>query len=411
MKLQLHDLLDLSARALGANKLRSGLTILGITIGVFSVVGVMTALSAIRESIDTGLSVFAANVFEISKYPAIQFDGNRANWRRRPNITPRQAMEFAERMDEAGIPVTLSGTDGGERVRYEDRVTSPVNRIVGTNENFLLTNKYEIAYGRNLSQIDLEFNRAVIVLGSSVVEEVFPDQNPIGKVVVADDNRYTVIGVLEERGKLFGNSMDNLVLIPITRFVANNWGHWRSMQIAVMAPSVLEMGPTQDTAIGIFRQVRGLEPEEENDFEIYSNDSLQAAFADIAKVVGTGGLLISAIALLCAGVGIMNIMLVSVTERTREIGLRKSIGARKRDIMRQFLLEAIALSLLGGFAGIILGWVLGNFVAAQMNVPMIIPWFWIGVAIATCTTIGVTFGFFPAWRAAQLKPVEALRYE
>jgi putative ABC transport system permease protein len=411
MKLQLHDLVDLSARALGANKLRSGLTILGITIGVFSVVGVMTALSAIRESIDTGLSVFAANVFEISKYPAIQFDGNRAKWRKRPNITPRQAMEFAERMAEEGIPVTVSGTDGGERVRFEERVTSPVNRIVGTNENFLLTNKYDIAYGRNLTQSDLEFNRPVIVLGSTVVEEVFPDQNPIGKTVVADDNRYTVVGVLEERGKLFGNSMDNLVLIPVTRFVANNWGHWRSMQIAVMAPSTLDLGPTQDVAIGNFRQVRGLEPEEENDFEIYSNDSLQAAFADIARIVGTGGLLISAIALLCAGVGIMNIMLVSVTERTREIGLRKSIGARKRDILRQFLLEAIALSLLGGFAGIVLGWVLGNFVAAQMNVPMIIPWFWIGVAIGTCTAIGVTFGFFPAYRAAQLKPVEALRYE
>jgi putative ABC transport system permease protein len=171
------------------------------------------------------------------------------------------------------------------------------------------------------------------------------------------------------------------------------------------------MSMTQDIAIGHFRQVRGLEPEEENNFEIYSNDSLQAAFGEVAKVIGTGGLLISAIALLCAGVGIMNIMLVSVTERTREIGLRKSIGARKRDILLQFLFEAVALSLLGGLAGILLGWVLGNYVAAQMQVPMIIPWLWIGVALGVCTAIGVGFGFFPAYRAAQLKPVEALRYE
>ncbi|MEX0330812.1 MAG: ABC transporter permease [Puniceicoccaceae bacterium] len=411
MKLQLSDLLDLSARALGANKLRSGLTILGITIGVFSVVGVMTALSAIRQSIDTGLSIFAANVFEISKYPAIRMDDTWRKYRNRPSITPRQALEFAQRMAPEGLPVTVYATDGGERVRYESNRTSPNIRICGANENFLLTHKYDLAYGRNINESDLEFNRPVIVIGHAIEQELFPTENPIGKSVVADDNRYTIVGVLKERGKLFGNSMDNLVIIPVTRFVANNWNHRRSMDVSVMASSAVEMGNAQDTAIGYFRQVRGLEPEEENDFEIFSNDSLQEAFARIARVVGTGGLLISAIALLCAGVGIMNIMLVSVTERTREIGLRKSIGARKRDILRQFLLEAIALSLLGGFGGIVLGWVVGNMVAAQMNVPMIIPWFWIGIALSVCTGIGVGFGFFPAWRAAQLEPVEALRYE
>jgi putative ABC transport system permease protein len=411
MNIQLKDLLKLSIGALGTNKLRSGLTILGISIGVFSVVGVMTALSAIRESIDTGLSVFAANVFEISKYPAIQFEGGRSRWRERPNITPRQAMEFADRMREDAIPVTIYGVDGGERVRFEDRRTSPSNRIFGTNDNFLLTHKYEIARGRNLSISDLEFNRPVIVLGASIAAELFPDQDPLGKSVVADDNRYTVIGVLEARGNLFGQTMDNLVLVPVTRFVANNWNWWRSMEMSVLAPSATEMAMAQDRAIGIFRQIRGLEPEEDNDFELYSNDSLQDAFANIARIVGTGGLLISAVALLCAGIGIMNIMLVSVTERTREIGLRKSIGARGQDILTQFLVEAVALSLLGGAGGIVLGWVMGNFVAAQMGVPMIIPWFWIGVAITICTLIGVTFGFFPALRAARMKPVEAMRYE
>ena len=411
MKLQLSDLLELSARALGTNKLRSGLTVLGVSIGVFSVVGVMTALSAIRQSIDTSLNIFAANVFEISKYPAIRMEGGDRSYRNRPSVTPRQALDFVERMEPEGLPVTIQSSDGGERIRYEDRKTSPNKTIFGTNENFLLTHKYDIAYGRNLSPADLEFNRPVIVIGHEIEQELFPNENPIGKTVVADDNRYTIVGVLKKRGNLFGNSMDNLVLIPVTRFVANNWHQWRSMNVSVMAASTADMGPAQDTAIGHFRQVRGLEPEEENDFEIFSNDSLQAAFAKIATVVGTGGLLISAIALLCAGVGIMNIMLVSVTERTREIGLRKSIGARKKDILWQFLLEAVALSLLGGVVGIFLGWIVGNFVAAQMQVSMIIPWFWIGVALAVCSAIGIGFGFFPAWRAAQLQPVEALRYE
>ena len=411
MKLQYSDLLALSTRALGTNKLRSGLTILGITIGVFSVVGVMTALSAVRQSIDTSLSVFAPNVFEISKYPALQFEDRRSSWRRRPNITPRQATEFAQRMNEMGLPVTIYSTNRGELVRFEDRSTAANNTIFGTNEHFPLTHKYEIAHGRNISTADLEFNRPVAVLGADIAEELFPDQDPLGKLVSTRNGRYTVVGVLERRGSLFGNSMDNILLIPITRFVMSDWSWRRSMDISVMAPDPTRMSLAEDTAIGQFRQVRGLEPEEANDFEVYSNDSMQDAFAEIAQVVGIGGLLISAIALVCAGVGIMNIMLVSVTERTREIGLRKSIGARKRDILLQFLLEAIALSLLGGFAGIVLGWVIGNFVAAQMNVPMIIPWFWIGTAIAVCSAIGITFGFFPAWRAAQMRPVEALRYE
>ena len=411
MKLQVTDLLDLSARALGANKLRSGLTILGITIGVFSVVGVMTALSAVRHSIDTSLSVFAANVFEISKYPALQVNNSHRSYRRRPSTTPRQAMEFADTMMDEGIPVTVYGDDRGESVRYKERKTDPNNAIFGTNENFLLTHKYSMDYGRNINAIDLEFNRPVAVLGADIVEELFPDQNPLGKEVVTRGNRYTVIGVMKRRGTIFGSSMDDIILIPVTRFILSNWSHHRSMNISVMSPSALEMGMTQDLAIGKFRQIRGLEPEEENNFEIYSNDSLQAAFAEIAKIIGTGGLLISAIALLCAGVGIMNIMLVSVTERTREIGLRKSIGARKQDILFQFLIEAISLSLLGGAAGIVLGWVVGNLVAAQMQVAMIIPWFWIGLAVAICTAIGVVFGFFPALRAAQLKPVDAMRYE
>jgi putative ABC transport system permease protein len=181
--------------------------------------------------------------------------------------------------------------------------------------------------------------------------------------------------------------------------------------MAVLAPTAPAMGRAQDEAIGHFRQVRGLQPGEENDFEVFSNDSLQEAFAKIAVAVSTGGLLISAVALLCAGVGIMNIMLVSVAERTREIGLRKSVGARRRDILRQFLFEAVALCLLGGLLGILFGALAGNVVAALLKVPMIVPWAWIGAGLAICTAVGLAFGFFPARRAAGLRPVEALRYE
>ncbi len=411
MKLQLPDLLHLSLRALGTNKLRSGLSILGITIGVFSVVGVMTALSAIRQNIDSGLSVLAANVFQVSKYPAIRFRGNWSNWHKRPNITPDQGLEFAGRMEESGVIVTLLAEDGGERVRFEDRMTPSNKTVVGTNGNFLLTNKYDLAYGRNLTPSDLEFNRPVIVLGHDIADRLFPDRDALGRTVVADDDRYTVVGVLAQRGKLFGKAMDDLALIPLTRFVENNWHRWRSLEMAVMAPSTAAMDEVQDVAIGHLRRVRGLEPGEENDFELFSNESLRAAFAEIAAAVSTGGLLVSAIALLCAGVGIMNIMLVSVTERTREIGLRKSVGARRRDILLQFLFEAVGLCLLGGLFGILLGVLAGNFVAAFMKVPMILPWPWIAAGLAACSAVGVGFGFFPSIHAARMKPVDALRYE
>ncbi|MEQ9824535.1 MAG: ABC transporter permease [Puniceicoccaceae bacterium] len=410
-RLRRNDMLRLAFSSLGANKLRTGLTVMGVAIGVFSVVGVMTALSAIGQSIEGGLSFLGANVFQIQREPAIQFGGGRAEWWRRPRIQPRQAQEFKDLMEQHGIPVTLVAQDGGERVKYKDKLTSPRITLVGTNEHFLNSNKYELNYGRNLNDSDLEFNRPVIVIGQEIEEELFPAEHPIGKSIIVDGGRYEVIGVLKERGDIFGQSMDGLVLIPLPRFVANNWNRWRSMNMSVQAPSAAQLEEYQDIAIGYMRIVRGLEPEDANDFEITSNDALKEAFGNIARIVGTGGLLISAIALLCSGVGIMNIMLVSVTERTREIGVRKSLGARRWDILNQFLIESVVLCQMGAAVGIFIGVLAGNIVASMMNVDVIVPWNWIGIAVIVCSVIGIGFGFYPALRAARLNPVDALRYE
>ncbi len=412
-RLKWSDLLELSLSSLGANLLRSSLTILGVSIGVFSVVGVMTALSAIRQSIDTSLSMFGANVLQIVRDPPLQIHGGpHDRWRnRRPPVTPRQADEFKAMMDELGIPTTLSATDTNERVAYRDKITSPRIRIVGTNENYLVTNKYDLDFGRMLSPADVEFNRPVTVIGYEILDELFPHENPLDKVVNLDGERYTIVGVLKERGENFGQSTDNLALVPVSKFVENNWHRRRTMDIAIQAPSAEELDATQDLATGYMRIVRALPPEKENDFEITSNQSLQSAFAQIAFMAGLAGLLVSGIALVCAGIGIMNIMLVSVTERTREIGIRKALGARKRNILMQFLLEAIFLSEAGAAIGIALGMLAGNFAAAQLNAEMIIPWVWIGAAVAVCSLIGIGFGFAPALRAANLRPVDALRAE
>lgn len=406
------DLLRLSVTSLGSNKLRSGLTVLGIAIGVFSVVGVMTALSAVNKSITTGLNVFGTNVFQISREPALQFDGGDQSWRRRPQITPAQGYEFARRMQvETGCVVTTWARDRFAWARFEDKRTSPKYNIVGTNENYLETNKYDLEQGRNLGVADVEFNIPVVVLGHGMREELFPNQDPLGHDIILEGFRYRVIGVLAKRGDLFGENLDNLALVPISRFVDNHWNWRRSMRLSVQAPSAERFEATRETALGIMRQIRGLGPGKENDFDVFSNESLQEQFAKISLIVGTGGLLISAIALVCAGVGIMNIMLVSVTERTREIGVRLSLGARRRDILRQFLLEALFLALIGAAVGILGGMAVGNTAAHFMKAEVIVPWFWIGAAVGVCSAIGIGFGYLPAWRAANLDPVEALRHE
>ena len=404
------DLFLLALGSLGSNVVRTLLTILGVSIGVFSVVVVMTALSAVRQSIDNELQIFGANVIQVSRNPALEANDG-GNRRRRPPITPREATRFKEMMDEAAIPTTIVAMDYGERAVYRDRRTAPSMVIVGTNEHFLLTNKYELEAGRNLTPGDIQFNRPVTVIAQEIVEELFPNEDPLDKVILLDGDRYTVVGVLVERGEIFGQTMDNIALIPHPRFVASNWNSWRSIDLSVQAPSALAMAETEDAIVGAMRLVRGLKPEDPNNFFTTSNDALQAIFAEIAVLVGSVSLGISAVALVCAGVGIMAIMLVSVTERTREIGVRKSLGARKHNILLQFLLEAVFLSEAGALFGILAGFALGNLIAVQLNASMIIPWFWMMAAVLVCSVIGIGFGLYPAWRAANLDPVEALRYE
>tara|TARA_B110000438_G_scaffold301937_1_gene358144 strand:- start:3128 stop:4381 length:1254 start_codon:yes stop_codon:yes gene_type:complete len=404
------DLFLLALNSLGSNVVRSLLTILGVSIGVFSVVIVMTALSAVRQSIDNELKVFGANVLQVSRNSALEANhGPRRS--RRPPITPKQALDFKEMMDAEGLPTSIMAEDRGERASYREKRTNPSFTIIGSNENFLLTNKYELEAGRNLTLGDIDFNRPVAVVGQDLVGELFPNEDPLDKLILLDGNRYLIVGILAERGEIFGQAMDNIALIPFPRFVANNWNHWRSMDINVQAPSPEEMPSAENTIIGAMRLARELEPEDENNFEITSNEALQAIFAEIALLVGMVSLGVSGVALVCAGVGIMAIMLVSVTERTREIGVRKALGARKRNILLQFLLESVFLSEAGAAFGILGGVVLGNVIATFLNASMIIPWFWMTAAVIVCSIIGVGFGMYPAWRAAKLDPVEALRYE
>ena len=403
------EIFRLALSSLTANKLRSSLTVLGIAVGVFSVIGVMTFINGMRGSIESGLNVLGANSFQISKFPAISFsDWNR--FRNRRDVTYAIANRFKDLMGDTA-KVNLQIGRGGQVVSYRDRRTNPNVRLMGTDENYVTALNFDIVAGRNLVADDVEYGRPVCLLGSDVVLKLFPGEEALGQGVRMNGQNYTVVGLLAPKGTAFGGNPDALVITPISRFLAVYGRSMRSINLNVQAPSQAELAATQEKSVGMMRLVRGLRPEDLNDFEIFSNESLIDAFNKIADVVSAGALIISAIALLASGVGVMNIMLVSVTERTKEIGIRKSIGAKKRSILLQFLAEAVALSLIGGIAGVAVGVGGGNAAAYFMNTEINFPWMWAGIGLAVCGGIGVIFGLYPAWKAASLDPIEALRYE
>ncbi|MCE1273974.1 MAG: FtsX-like permease family protein [Chlorobiaceae bacterium] len=407
----IREILLQAATSLAANKLRSALTTLGVAVGVFSIIAVMTALDAVERSVATGLSSLGANTFQIQKYPATVFGSGhqRDLYANRKDITWQQALLFRKFMGSKALNVGFVISKQSSQARYASQSTNPDVVLTGGDENYAKANGFDLATGRNLSGNDVLYASDVAVIGSELSRSLFGEAAaPLNRKIKVDGKVYTVIGVFEKKGAAFGQSQDNFVLIPITRYL----GHVdekSSIAITVEARSQQEYQATIDQAIGAMRLARGLTVRETNDFDIRTNESLVESFRSIQNTISVGAFIISFMALLTAGVGIMNIMLVSVTERTREIGIRMSIGAPRSTILRQFLLEALLLSIGGGIVGIATGAGAGNLVALKFNLPVMFPWIWMIVAMTVCSAIGISFGLFPAWKAAHLDPVEALR--
>lgn len=410
--MQYKEIVAMAFRSLQSNKLRSGLTILGITVGVFSIIGVMTILGALQDTIEKGLSKLGTNTFQIQKYPTTLFMGgiDRNKYNNRRDISYDDALLFKRLMaNEAKVGLEL--LVGAKQAVYQGKKTNPNLNLAGGDANYILNNGYTLAYGRNISDEDVLYARNVIVIGDGIQKLLFESENPIGRQLKFDGRNYTIIGVLELKGSAFGQGQDNFAIIPISRFLMNYGRSGRSINLTIQAPSQATYQSVMDKAIGAMRMVRKLKAEDLNDFEIIANDSLVKQFQEFAGIIRIGAFVISFIALLTAGIGIMNIMLVSVTERTKEIGIRKSIGAKKSNILTQFLIEATVLSVSGGLLGILAGVVIGNVVATSMNAPFAFPLDWAAIALIVCSAIGVGFGFYPAYKAASLDPIEALRFE
>lgn len=393
------------------NKLRSILTLLGISIGVFSVIGVMTAIRTLEYSVNSQLDIFGTNTFMIQKSPAIRIHGGgNDKIRKRKNILYAHYEELKQR---AKLPLRVSVVDGtGERnIQYKDKRLKKTAEVSGVDEWGLRSFKTYLADGRNFMEDDIRFYRSVTVLGPDLADILFPFEDPLGKEIQIKGLDYTVIGITERKGQAFGQSQDYFVMIPISVYIQRFSNRWTSLGINVEAESTELYEKTMDEVIGLMRVIRKVPPEEENDFEIISNEELMETFAGFTGGIKLFAGAVSVIALLVAGIGIMNIMLVSVTERIKEIGIRKAIGATKRDILIQFLMEAIFLSQFGGIVGVILGIAGGNLIALVLKVPAVIPMDWAFYGMAVCSFIGIGFGIYPAWRAANLDPIESLRFE
>ena len=390
------------------NKLRSSLTLLGISIGVFSVIGVMTAIRTLESSVESGLNVFAANSFVIQKYPGISF--NDRKYRKRKNINYTQYEKLKNRA-QLPILVSVSEQSSVRDVKYRDRTVKNSVGLIGGDEGTVRCYNTYIADGRNFINEDIHHIRNVCILGMDVVDLLFPFEDPLGKRIQVKGLDYMVIGLTERQGELFGESKDNFIAIPITTYLKRFSERWTTLSIDVESQSELTYEKTKDEVIGLMRSIRKVRPEEDNDFEIVTNTEMIEQLSGFTSGIKLFALFVSVIALVVAGIGIMNIMLVSVTERIKEIGIRKAIGATKNDILTQFLMEAIFLSQFGGIVGIIMGVSGGNIVSFLFKIPAVIPFDWALIGLVVCSVIGIGFGIYPAWRAAQLDPIESLRFE
>ena len=391
------------------HKMRSFLTLLGVIIGVMSIIGVQSLIEGFQKSIHEQIEQLGANVFQVQKFPVNISHDEREKYRNRKDIT----WEHAKAIEKYCTAVERVGPEAWHFevvIKYRDKKTSPANVIAGGTPEFFANNSYFIDKGRAFSEVDVQHKSDVAVLGKDIVDVLFPFEDPIGKAVTVDGRRYEVVGTLEEMGRRFGGSEDNKIAIPLSTFL-KYYGSNRSLNITVQATSVEMMDLAQEQVIGVLRAVRKVPPGEPNDFEIWTSNTLISTFNDMTKAVRIGALGIVSLSLLVAGIGIMNIMLVSVRERTREIGIRMAIGARRADIRLQFLIEAIFLSVMGGIFGILIGVGLAQLIALISPVPAAIPYFYIILGFAICVIVGVVFGVYPAAKASKMDPITALRYE
>jgi putative ABC transport system permease protein len=408
---ELRESFRMAMGALAGHKLRSALTLVGVLVGVFSIIVAMTAMRVLQHDVETEMSGLGTQTFMVNKWPGVYFGGHEGLekfWRRK-NIDLAQGLQLQEKATLArNVGLETSFWGGQVETRYKK--TSPNVQLLGETPGSFPARNWLLREGRLLVDVDVDGGREVCVLGNGLARTVFPHSSPLGEPLKINGINYTVVGVLEPKGGSLNGDQDNFAIVPITTGL-NRFGRWRSLSILVQARDQASYDDTLEQVRGALRAIRKVPPGKEDDFEIFSNDSMIAQFNSFTFAVRVGVTAVSSIALLAAGIGIMNIMLVSVTERTREIGIRRAVGAKKRSIMTQFIMEAIVICEVGGAIGVVLGILGGNATAYFLKLAPVIPVDWVIIGLVICSIVGIVFGTYPAYKAANLDPIESLRYE
>jgi putative ABC transport system permease protein len=402
------------------------LTVAIIAFGIMALVGIITAIKAMNQKFTESFSTMGANSFTIRyKERNIRFGGGGREIKLKKKgakkekvsslgklITKREAELFVRRYDFPGVKSISIFGNRNNIASHESRKTSPNITMYGGDENYLLLNGFSLQLGRNLNRMDVQTGRNVCILGYDVANKLFKEgiSRAVNAVVRINNIPYRVLGVLESKGSTFGFSRDNIIITSYTN-VDQNFPSGYSFVMAVMTNDILKVNSAMGEAEGVFRSIRKLATTEENNFVIDRSDSIAEKAINSLRFLTISATVIGLITLIGAAIGLMNIMLVSVSERTREVGLVKAIGGKSKMVSRQFLLESVIISVLGALFGIVLGVVVGNLFSIVLSTGFVIPWNWIIYGIIICTIVGLLAGLYPARKARKLNPIEALRYE